>query len=69
MILVYIYVYKQDLALNNPQRLIGHKIQPTKSKEINSSNSHAIKIFSYDVSIVQCNNERQEANVGNYQLF
>ena len=26
---IYIYIYKQDLALNNLQRLIWHKTQPT----------------------------------------
>ena len=27
-----VYMYKQDLALNNPQDLIGHKTQPNLSK-------------------------------------
>ena len=26
-----IYIYEQDLALNNLQRLIGHKTQPIKA--------------------------------------
>ena len=26
---IYIYIKKQDLALNNPQELICHKIQPS----------------------------------------
>ena len=30
-IYIYIYIYKQDLVLNNLQRLIGHKTQPTKT--------------------------------------
>ena len=29
-IYIYIYIYKQDLVLNNQRRLICHKIQPTK---------------------------------------
>ena len=27
-----LFAYKQDLALNNPQGLIGHKIQPNQTK-------------------------------------
>ena len=31
----YIYMYKKDLALNNQQGLISHKIQQTKSYTFN----------------------------------
>ena len=30
---IYIYIYKQDLVLDNPQGLICHKTQPIKSKQ------------------------------------
>ena len=30
---VYLYLYKQDLALNNLQRLICHKTQAMKERE------------------------------------
>ena len=30
-----IYIFKQDLALNNLQYLMCHKIQPNKSKQYN----------------------------------
>ena len=38
---IYIYIYKQDFALNNPQRLICHKTQP------NQTTNQILKPFNY----------------------
>ena len=37
---IYIYIYKQDLALKNLQGLICHKTQPT-TLSVNQSNKEA----------------------------
>ena len=35
-----IYIYKEDLALNNPQELICHKTQPNQTKSVSLCHSN-----------------------------